>query len=283
MLFVVAGGIVAGGLGQLIAYAVYHTLTAYDAANPANYLRITQLFSSVGMFFVPALLFAYGQDKKWLNFSSANRKPHYLLVNVTLLLSIVLLPLISLLGEWNSAIRLPESMVGIQNWMQAMEDQAESMLTLLTVNHDVPTLLANLFVIALIPALGEEFLFRGTIQTAIAKWTRKPHLAIWITAFIFSAIHLQFAGFIPRLLLGAYLGYLLLWSRSLWLPILAHFLHNALTLIVTYIFIGRGIMIDEMKFTEIPGAVTMAITCAVVALLSLLFMWRTQKELYKSE
>ena len=100
---------------------------------------------------------------------------------------------------------------------------------------------------------------------------------------IFSAIHFQFSGFIPRLLLGAYLGYLFYWSRSLWLPVLAHFLHNALSLLVDFSFQGRGVELDEMKFTDIHGTVPLVISCSVVTFISLLFLWRTQKELNESE
>lgn len=279
ILFLMAGAIVFSGLGELIAYAVYHTMDMYEASSPAGYARIVQVFSSLGMFFAPALLFAYCQDKQWWNYEHANRKPHYLLTNVTLVLSIVLLPLVAILDQWNSAIRLPESMAGIQQWMDSMEEQAESLMTLMTFEHNNLTLVVNLLVLALIPALGEEFLFRGTIQNAMHRWTGKPHLAIWVTAFIFSAIHFQFAGFIPRMLLGAYLGYLFYWSKSIWLPVMAHCLHNALTVLVSFTLQGRGILVDEIKFTDIHGSTTMVITCAVVAAMSIVFMWRTQKEL----
>jgi len=280
LLFVVAGTIVFCGLGILIAYAVYHTNNMYEASDPAGFIRIVQMFNSVGMFLAPALMFAYASDRKWLHYNCADYKPHYLLVNVTLLLSIVILPLVALISQWNQAIELPESCGALQQWMADMDAKAEELTKLLTFKHTYGTLLANIFVLALIPALAEEFMFQGTIQAFLMKWSQKPHLAIWITALIFSFIHFQFSGFIPRLLLGAYLGYLFYWSRSLWLPILAHFLHNALSLLVDFSFQGRGIIVDDVKFTDIHGAVPLAISCAVVTFVSLIFMWRTQKELY---
>lgn len=279
VLFVFLASIVFSGIGELIAYAVYGTLDMYEAASPAAYIRIVQTFGSIGIFLAPALLFAYCQDRKWLSYGSANRKPHYLLVNITLLLSIVILPLVAVTEQWNQSLQLPESMANVQQWMRAMEDRAEEMMTLLTFEHSNTTLILNLIVMAAIPALCEEFLFRGTIQSFLQKQTGKPHLAIWITAVIFSAIHLEFFGFFPRLLLGAYLGYLLYWSRSLWLPILAHFLHNALSLIITFSLQGRGVIVEDVEFTEVSGAKILAVSCAVVAAMSLVFMWKTQKEL----
>ncbi len=275
----VVGGIVFSGLGQFLAMLLYHTMDMYAASSPAGYMRIVQSFGSIGMFWVPAMLFAHGQDGMWWNFESANRRPHFLFMNVVLVLSIGIIPLVSLLEQWNGAIHLPESMSGIQQWMDRMEEESQLLIALATYEHTIPTLLLNILVLAVIPACCEEFLFRGALQPALLKWTRNPHLAIWLTAFIFSTIHLQFAGFIPRFLLGAYLGYLIYWSRSLWLPILAHALHNTWSLFITYVMEGRGVMMEDIKFTDIHGATTMAVTSFVVVLMGLVFMWRTHKEL----
>ena len=283
LLFVVAGTIVFSALGMLVAYAVYHTNSMYEASDPAGYIRLVQAFNSVGMFLVPALMFAYAHDKHWLDYNWGNRKPHYLLVNVTLLLSIVILPVVALLSQWNQAIELPQSLGGLQQWMADLDEQADAIMEMLTTRHTYGTLLVNIVVMAFLPALCEEFMFQGTIQAFLTKWIQKPHLAIWITALIFSIIHFQFSGFIPRLLLGAYLGYLFYWSRSLWLPILAHFLHNALSLLVDFSFQGRGISLDDVKYTDIHGAIPLVISCAVVTFVSLIFMWRTQKELHPNE
>jgi len=97
-------------------------------------------------------------------------------------------------------------------------------------------LLLNLVVIALLPALGEELIFRGIIQQKLAASWQQPQLAIWATAIIFSSIHLQFQGFFPRVLLGAALGYLFMWTRNLWIPIFAHFVFNASQILVQYFF-----------------------------------------------
>lgn len=283
LLFIVVGTIVFSGLGMLIAYAIYHTNNMYEASDPAGYIRIVQAFNSMGMFLVPALMFAYAHDRKWLQYNWAVRKPHYLLVNVTLLLSIVILPVVALLSQWNQAIELPQGMGGIQQWMDNLDERTEALTNVLTSRHTYANLMLNLLVLALVPAVCEEFMFQGTVQAFLNKWTHKPHLAVWITAVIFSTIHFQFSGFIPRLLLGAYLGYLFYWSRSLWLPILAHFLHNALSLLVDFSFQGRGISLDDMKFTDVHGAIPLVISCSVVTFVSLIFMWRTQKELNQQE
>lgn len=281
LLLCVAGAFVFSALGLLVSSAIFHTMDPYSASDSATYIRITQAFSTIGTFLVPALLFAYCQDGKWFHYNKADRRPYYLLVNVTLVLSIVILPIVAILNQWNQALTLPESMSGLEEAMKRLEAKSEDILQLLTFNHTYATLAANLLVLALLPAVCEEFLFQGTLQVFISDKSGKPHLAIWLTAFIFSTIHFQFYGFIPRLLLGAYLGYLFYWSRSLWLPILAHFLHNALSILVEFTLAGRGILTDEMEFTQVKGSIPLLISCAVVTFISLAFMWRIQKDYYK--
>ena len=283
LLYIVVGAIVFSSLGLLIAYAVFHTHNMFEASNPAAYIWITQGMTSVGMFLVPALMFAYAHDRKLLQYNDGNRLPNYLLVNVTLVLSVVILPIVALLSQWNQAIELPAGLGRLRQWMIDTDTQAEAITNMLTSKHTYATLAINILVLALLPALCEEFMFQGTIQAFLTKWWRNPHAAIWVTAVIFSAIHFQISGFIPRMLLGAYLGYLFYWSRSIWLPVLAHFLHNALALVVDFTFQGRGISLDDMKFTDIHGAIPLVISCTLVTFISLLFMWRMQKELNDSE
>jgi membrane protease YdiL (CAAX protease family) len=100
-------------------------------------------------------------------------------------------------------------------------------------NH-LGDLLLNLLVIAIVPAIGEELLFRGYLQQSFSNWLSNPHVAIIVTAVLFSAIHLHFQAFLPRFILGVLLGYLFYWSGSLWLPILAHFANNAQAVIISY-------------------------------------------------
>lgn len=278
LIFVIFGAIVFTALGDLVNYAVFHTHIMSEAANPAAFARIEQSFASLGVFLFPALLFAFCHDKKCLHYNAADRWPNYLLVNVTLVLSVTVLPLVAALSGWNESIHLPSALSKVESWMLKMESQTMQIQHMMTYQHDYLNLTANLITLALLPAVCEEFLFQGTIQRFFHKGNMNPHLAIWVTAFIFSAIHLQFFGFIPRLLLGAYLGYLFYWSRSLWLPILAHFLHNALTLLISFTFEGRGIFLDDVRFTDVKGAIPTLVGSALVTAMSLVFMWKTQKE-----
>jgi membrane protease YdiL (CAAX protease family) len=95
-------------------------------------------------------------------------------------------------------------------------------------------MIINLFIIAILPAVGEEFFFRGVLQKILIKLFKSGHVAIWVTAFIFSAMHFQFFGFVPRFILGLIFGYLFFWSGTLWLPVISHFINNAVPVIMAY-------------------------------------------------
>jgi membrane protease YdiL (CAAX protease family) len=107
-------------------------------------------------------------------------------------------------------------------------------------------LLLNLFVVAILPAIGEELIFRGAFQKLFSQLFKNKHIGIWLAAALFSAIHLQFYGFIPRMLLGAIFGYLLYWSGSLWVPIWAHFVNNAMGVTLSYLS-QKGIVSEDIE------------------------------------
>ena len=144
------------------------------------------------------------------------------------------LPLINALAGWNKAIEFPDSLKYIETWMQNKELQAEKLTEVFLSMVNLSDLFISLFIMAIIPAFGEELLFRGALQSILVRMTPNPHYAILITAFVFSFIHFQFYGFIPRFLLGAFLGYLYYWGGSLWYPIAAHFANNAMAILFTY-------------------------------------------------
>jgi hypothetical protein len=148
---------------------------------------------------------------------------------VLLVLAIMLLinPFIIFIYEWNMSLSLPD-------WMMNYDEKAEELTRLFLQMNSLGDLAFNLLVIAIVPAIGEELLFRGYLQQTFTKWLGKPHVAIIITAVLFSAIHMQFQGFLPRFALGIVLGYLLYWSDSLWLPIIAHLLNNVIAVTFAY-------------------------------------------------
>ena len=159
---------------------------------------------------------------------------------------LVMTPALNLIVSWNESMHLPEFMSGIEEWMRANEDAAmEATKKLLSINT-LASLIATVFLVGVMTGVGEELTFRGVIQKLVSERWSNPHIAIWVTAIIFSAIHLQFFGFFPRMLLGAFFGYLLVWSGSIWLPIYAHFLNNSMAVVAAYM-LNINLTTDEYE------------------------------------
>lgn len=144
-----------------------------------------------------------------------------------MLLIFCAVPFTTALAAWNATLHLPDSWHAVEQWMRAQEDQAQRLTQALTRFTSPAQALAALVVLAGIPAVGEELVFRGLIQRGLGRWLHSPHGSVWLTAAVFSLLHVQFFGFVPRFILGVALGYLYLWSDNLLVPIAAHFAQNA--------------------------------------------------------
>ena len=217
-----------------------------DLDNPGNVqiMKILQILQSFGMFILPTVVMAIALDDKPFRFLQINRNPGLIMILIVCILILVSGPIIEWSSILNERLTLPSWLSSLEEWMRSTEDQATGITKAFLETKTAVGLIGNLVVVAVLPALGEELLFRGLLQQLIKKLTQNSHLAIWITAALFSALHLQFFGFLPRMLLGALFGYLLEWTGSLWLPIVAHFINNA-SGIITYFLTGEGLVPDK--------------------------------------
>jgi membrane protease YdiL (CAAX protease family) len=181
---------------------------------------------------VPAVLMAMflGAPRKEL---SLDQETSAFSILMAVLLIIASLPLVQAITFDSSSFELPGFMSGLESSLEEMETRATGLLMKLLGEVSTGALLANIVVFALIPAVCEELFFRGFVQQKLGKVVN-PHAAIWITAAIFSLMHLQFYGFFGRLFLGALLGYLLYKSGSLWPSIIAHFTYNVINVVVAW-------------------------------------------------
>jgi len=242
-------GLVAGkllfhrNLSSLVAM-----LSQPESETAKSFLYIFQLINQIGVFILPPLLFAYlfsTNSGRYLKISLMPSLKVLLLAGISIY---TILPFINWLTEINAHMTFPAALAGIGDWMKAKEEQAD-MLTQIFLSVKSPGgMVLNLLVIALIPAVGEELLFRGLLQRLLGEWTRNVHAGVILTAFIFSAIHLQFFGFLPRFLLGLMLGYLLEITQSLWVPVFAHFVNNATLVILFYLHYNGFITIKMEDF-----------------------------------
>jgi membrane protease YdiL (CAAX protease family) len=159
-------------------------------------------------------------------------------------------PLLELSAELNKGMKLPDFLKSLEQWMLIKELEMAEMTKQLLKMNSLGELVFNIFLLAVIPAIGEEFIFRGCLQRIFGRWSGNKHVAIWLTAIIFSAIHVQFYGFVPRMFLGALFGYLFTWSGTIWIPILAHFMNNAIAVTTAYVYQQQGISLDKLDQPE---------------------------------
>ena len=230
-------------VGNLGAFLIFHlswqeSVEMFSAdfshINPAV-LKYFQAVQSIGFFLLPGIFMPYllfGNTSQQQAKNTWHQTILYLLILATIVASI---PVISLLIEWNNQIVFPESLSGLENSLKELEQKANELTNFLLSGTSVSQLLVNLLLIAVIPAIGEELIFRRCIQSLLIDWIRNHHIAILITAIVFSAFHAQFYGFIPRLFLGLYFGYLFVWSGSILTAVWAHFLNNSIAIILTFL------------------------------------------------
>lgn len=234
LLFILGGSILSSLLGMGLFFLFYGTNA--QIGDFPDMLRLLQFLTASGTFILPALLIAWFYSDSPKEFLSLDKRVNIQSVALIFINILLITPSITLLSWINEQLSFPEWAAPLETWMKEHEDLAQDFTYKLINGDGICPYLSNIIVIALTAAVSEELLFRGALQRIIGRWTENPHTVIWITAILFSAFHLQFYGFIPRMLLGAYFGYLLLWSKNIWLPICAHFFNNALT--VTFMSSG---------------------------------------------
>jgi membrane protease YdiL (CAAX protease family) len=231
-------------IGIIIAIPVFD-LTFFELQNaisdlkdPANlnFLKYLQTLQAIGLFIIPAFIIGYLFDESSRRYLSINKK----ILSSTLLTVVVImlfsLPLINYLAKLNSEMQLPEFLKQVEIWMKEKETAAQEITEAFLKMDSTGMLVFNIFMIGILPAIGEELIFRGVLQRIFAEWTKNIHWGILIAAFLFSAMHMQFYGFLPRFILGVLFGYLFYWSGSIWVPITAHFVNNTTAVLVYYFY-----------------------------------------------
>jgi hypothetical protein len=220
--------------GEMMDY-INGGLPLYDPAM-ISLLRYLQIINTIGLFVVPPFIFAFLISKRPLQYLSLKQSP--CLISILLGVGAIMagLPFLHWTMDLNGLLSLPEWLAGVEDWMRRSEEQARALTELLLGTSSPGGLMINMLMIAVLPALGEELLFRGVLLRLFREWTGSAHLAVIITAFLFSALHLQFFGFLPRFLLGLLLGYVFVWSKAIWLPVLLHFFNNGFAVLAAWLY-----------------------------------------------
>ncbi len=234
------------------------------AAGQANamFLKITQLIITVVTFFVPVLLLSKMCGIKSATFVKADKRfalPVLLLVVVVI---VSIQPFMNATAEWFSGWSLPSSFSWLERSLKEMEKQNLDLVSRFLDVHSIGGLLFNILVVAIAPAICEEFFFRGGLQQVLAEKMNR-HSAIWLTAIIFSAVHMEVSGFLPRVVLGACFGYLFVWTGTIWLPVIAHFINNLGGVVIEYLIYNH---MAAKSLEKIGTGDTFWVTCCGLVL-----------------
>jgi membrane protease YdiL (CAAX protease family) len=255
-------------LGTVIGFA--YVFITKSNPNDLNALRFMQISSQIFTFVLPPIIYALLVKEKPTN-DLGLKKSKILWVLIGIAMIFLIMPLNSVFAEWNANLTLPDSMSRIEYLMKQMQEAATEMIEKFVNVDTVGGLILNLFMIAGLAALGEELLFRSIIQTSLIKICKNAHIGILIASAIFSFIHFEFYGFVPRLILGMLLGYMFYFSGSIWIPMLMHFLNNG-TVVLVYFLNNKGITnidVDTFGQTSIPILIISIVVMIVLFIFSI--------------
>jgi membrane protease YdiL (CAAX protease family) len=247
---------------------VLNSINHLDDPGMIIYLKFVQSITSIGMFIVSSWITAWSLSTDPVKFLGLNLWPGFFITSLVIILTFFTLPMNNYLTYFNNQLELPSALSGIQEYFVSKEAQMEDIMNGFLSVQTFGGLLMNIIIIGLIPALGEEFLFRGLIQKLLIKGFKKVHLAVILTAFVFALFHFQFLSLLPRFVLGIILGYLYIWSGSLWMSILMHFINNSLAVIYYHYYLN-GKTGDTLEVIGTPGndLVYALLSFAIVAII----------------
>ncbi len=238
-------------------------LSSDPSSIPESILRSMLWVQSVCVFIIPAIAYwLLRKDMGFLQFFDLDRRPSTTMLGLSLLLLIAAYPLVHASYVVNTLIPLPE-------WATSLEANAADILGTVLEMDSILSFITTLIIVAVLPAIGEELVFRGIVQREAGALVGSRTAGIWIAAFLFSLIHFQFEGFLPRFLLGAILGYIYHYSRTLWMPILVHFMNNGFQVTALYLT-GTDLSAandEDLKVTWWVVAISMIAFASLILLL----------------
>lgn len=241
-----------------------------------NRILTTSALQCVLVFIVPAMVVARIESRKPLDLLSIDTRPGWQYIVFAILCYTTGMCALNQLIYWNDIITLPESLTEIEETMREWEENSRQFANIILSDTSIGGLVSGILIVGLLTGISEELFFRAGIQRMLSE-TFSRHVAIWISAIVFSAMHFQFFGFFPRLILGAFFGYLYAWSGSIWTAIFAHALNNSLVVISSWLS-ARGIFsfdLERLGVSESGIPYAALISAIITSLLIYKFLdWR---------
>lgn len=237
-------------------------------------LRIATVIQDVLVFILPAAVASLIVTDEPARLLGVESLPGAKLSLIALIVLVCSVPAMNALVEWNENVSLPEWMGAFARWMRESEDAAQAQIDILLGGWSLGDLVLDLLIVGMLAGFSEELYFRGAMQRLLQSGGMNAHVAIWLTAFVFSAFHMQFFGFFPRLLLGAFFGYVFYLSGSLWLSAALHALNNSVVVYARWVESSPAISTFGKDVNDFGSGSPLMVTVSVVltvAMLSLMF------------
>jgi len=267
-------------LGAFLAAWIYGfsiseilTMGAFSDPRYVAASKLIQVLGAVGTFLIPAFLFSYLYVGDLFSYYQFRNQVGGVPLLLTILMIVAVVPFINYLAELNLKMEFP--IKSVDRFLRALESEGEVIMQAFTATRTMGGLLVNLFMIGILASVGEELIFRGLLQRLMYGMVKNIHVAVIITSILFSAFHFQFFSFLPRLILGLILGYLMFYGRSIWYPILAHFVNNTMG-VIYYYFYARGGADDMLEEIGTSSYIPMAAVISLLAFILLFVMWYYQ-------
>lgn len=240
-------------------------ISKFGASSAA--MRIAAVLQSLLQMIIPAIATAMIVTRRPASFLAIDRRIDLSTLLLAVLALVAATPLMNALVSFNNSLTLPDSMKSVEDAIREMETRANDSITLLQGAHSVGNLIMNILIIGILAGFGEELFFRGAFMRLLTTGNINRHVAIWTVAIVFSAMHLQFFGFLPRTLLGAFFGYLLAWSCCLWIPIIVHATNNTIYVVNHYFFAESPDGATPLDTVGTDGYYSAIISAVITALL----------------
>ena len=280
------GTLVGAGIGALVGSFFYTgeddfmmaAATSQFAPEMKTSLLVMQGVTALfGFLLVPFLVYKVLRHAGIKSYSTEKLSTILLLLTAFIMISFVIVD--SAIIEWNKNIVFPDFLKSFETWARGYEERLETLTKMFTQFRSFGDFAITMLVVGVGAGVCEEFLFRGIIRRELHRGTNNNHVAIWVSAFLFSAIHMQFFGFVPRMLLGGLFGYLYYWSGNLLVPIFAHFFNNGFSVLMLYLYQQKIVTLDVEKEEAAPWYAIIVFTVIAAALL---FLFRRKSDELKT-
>lgn len=275
LLVVILGGLISSYLLTVVVCQLVYGISffsssqlVFDSSNVEmmNAMKTMQLFNAIGTFVIPPILFLHLRGLSFVNYLKLNKPLSGITIVKVFVLALAMIPLANFLGFLNESVPLPEFL----NFLKLVEEQSLVLTEQFLKMDSIWDLGIMILIMGVVAAVGEEFLFRGILQNLFQDWSKSKHLAIWLTALLFSVIHMQYHAVLPRFFLGAFIGYVYVYSGSLRSSIYLHFFYNTSLVVLSYLIQHKLLASASL---ESIGSSSISVIIAVTVLFSLSYKW----------